>query len=115
MTLADLNNRGGGGGGGGRGAPQSRVQQIGLFGSGQQEVTKHPRLETYCDMWTTTFCPNFSICSFSFLNVLLQILVFVGTLVHSMQTELGLNRFIFLGINPFVLEMWGMRMPWFIR
>lgn len=80
---------------------------------GEQE--KHPRREHYCDMWTTTFCPNFTIWSFTFLNVCVQLIVFIGSLIYTSQTEQGLNEKMFLGNSLECLQDFGMRMPFKIK
>ncbi len=61
-------------------------------------VEKDPRDENYWDMWKTTFCPNFTMCSFTFLIILLQLIFFVITLIHTAFMENGLNDMFFLGI-----------------
>ena len=48
-----------------------------------QVVEKPPREYNYCDMWTSTFCPNFTIWSFTFLNVLAQIIIYIAELIHT--------------------------------
>lgn len=68
-----------------------------LFGTGQ-EGEKPPRKENYFDMWKTTFCPSFTVCSFTFLLIVLQIFLFILTLIHSAFLENGLNDMFFLGV-----------------
>ena len=65
---------------GGRGGGRSGRR---LFGGMDGVQEKHPRNEHYGDMWTTTFCPNFTIWSFTFLNVLLQLIIFIATLIYT--------------------------------
>jgi len=48
---------------------------------GQQ--TKPVMQEHWGDMWTTTFCPTFTIWSFTFLNVCVQLIYFVATLIYT--------------------------------
>ena len=120
MTLQDLqNNRNAGArqpprnmsnpaqGGGGARRP--------LFGGMDGVQEKHPRQENYCDMWTTTFCPNFTIWSFTFLNVLVQLIFYIGTLIYTSTTEQGLNKYMFLGNSLETLHDFGMRMPFEIK
>jgi len=50
-------------------------------------------------MWSGTFCPNFEVCSFTFIIVLAQLIVFVLSLLHTVFfVENGLNDAFFLGI-----------------
>ena len=123
VTLADLNNRGG------NRAPPSNSQQYrvqdgggannrsnGLFGGMDGVQIKPPRRENWCDMWTTQFCPNFTIWSFTFLNVLVQLIVFIATLIYtSSSTNQGINNSWFLGNSLETLDKWGMRMPYKIK
>ena len=57
----------------------------------------------------------FTCCSFTFLVVMLQILIFSLTLIHSFTLENGLNDMFFLGIQPYSLQLFGMRMPWLMK
>ena len=62
-------------------------------------VAKDPRDETYWDTWKTTFCPDFTMCSFTFLILVVQLIFFIVTLIHTVNyTEKGLNDTFFLGI-----------------
>ena len=83
MTLNDLRNREAGGGGPSQAPRNMRLNNPDapppnrgrggdrrLFGGMDGVQEKHPRRENWCDMWTTTFCPNFTIWSFTFLNVI---------------------------------------------
>ena len=78
-------------------------------------VDKNPRDENYWDMWRTTFCDNFSICSFTFLIIALQLIFFIVTLIHTWNMENGLNDKFFLGIQPYTLQLFGMRMPYYMK
>ena len=49
-------------------------------------------------MWKTTFCPSFTVLSFTFVLILLQIFLFIVTLIHSASLENGLNDMFFLGV-----------------
>jgi len=66
-------------------------------------------------MWTTTFCPSFAVCSFTCINVLLQITFYFITLIYTSQTEQGLNDKWFLGNARETLMDFGMRMPYMIK
>ena len=96
MTLNDLRNRENGGGGGRQPPNNMRLRNPdaapaggqgggsgGLFGGMDGDQEKHPRREHWCDMWTTTFCPNFTIWSFTFLNVIIQLIVFIASLIFT--------------------------------
>ena len=76
---------------------------------------KNPREETYWDMWKTQFCPGFSMCSFTFLIIILQLIFFVILVVHTKRMESGLNDAFFLGIQPYTLQVFGMRMPYYMK
>eukprot|EP00353_Schmidingerella_taraikaensis_P003034 CAMPEP_0185567722 /NCGR_PEP_ID=MMETSP0434-20130131/894_1 /TAXON_ID=626734 ORGANISM="Favella taraikaensis, Strain Fe Narragansett Bay" /NCGR_SAMPLE_ID=MMETSP0434 /ASSEMBLY_ACC=CAM_ASM_000379 /LENGTH=197 /DNA_ID=CAMNT_0028182011 /DNA_START=23 /DNA_END=616 /DNA_ORIENTATION=+ len=125
MTLGDLRAREGGGGAPARGPPRNmqamNVQNGGggggggsrrLFGGMDGVQEKHPRNEHYWDMWTTTFCPNFTIWSFTFLNVLLQMIVYIAMLFYTQSTsETGFTFYMLWGNTPEALQRFGMRMP----
>ena len=67
-------------------------------------------------MWTSIFCPNFTIFSFTLLNVLVQILVWIATLIYTCEaTDEGLNDYWFLGNSKETLVTFGMRMPYDIK
>ena len=66
-------------------------------------------------MWTTTFCPNFTIWSFTFLNVLIQLIIFIASVIFTSTTDQGINDHWFLGNSLETLEKWGMRMPYKIK
>lgn len=66
-------------------------------------------------MWTTQFCPNFSMCSFTFINVIIQIACWILTLIVSSGTDQGLNDNWFLGASMEALQKCGMRMPYAIK
>ena len=76
---------------------------------------KHPRDETFCDMWTTTFCPNFTCLSFTSMLVLVQVMVYIACLVHSNLLDEGMNDMFFLGVHEETLQSFGMRMPYKVR
>jgi len=81
---------------------------------GQQ--AKLPRQEHYGDMWTTTFCPSFTIWSFTFLNVIVQLIVFIATLFYTQSSsEQGFTPWMFLGNTPECMKTFGMRMPFLIK
>ena len=119
VTLSDLNNRGVQQANQyrvrGNRAQAQRAQGMntgGLFGGLDGEQTKLPREETYCDMWTTTFCPNFTCCSFTAMLVLLQTVLFITGLVYSNMLESGMCDYYFLGTSKETLMNMGLRMPY---
>lgn len=66
---------------------------------GRRLVDEDPREESYGKMWSGTFCPNFEVCSFTFVIVLAQLIVFVLSLLHTVFfVENGLNDAFFLGV-----------------
>jgi hypothetical protein len=79
------------------------------------EGRKGARGETYCEMWTTTFCPNFSCSSFTSVLVVAQILVYVTMVIHTTLLEAGLNDLFFLGIQVETLDKFGLRIPYKIQ
>lgn len=63
-----------------------------MFGGSKGVQDKHPRLENFWDMWKFTFCPHFRICSFTFLLIVLQLLVFIAEDIHSGATTEGSSK-----------------------
>lgn len=49
-----------------------------LFGGAAGEQDKHPREENFWDMWKFTFCPHFRLCSFTFLLIFIEVVVFIA-------------------------------------
>jgi len=66
-------------------------------------------------MWRYTFCPNFSVLSFTFLICVAQLLIFIGEMWHTLKNTDSLNEKFFLGIQLQTLQVFGMRMPWLIK
>ena len=66
-------------------------------------------------MWTTQFCQNFTVWSFTFLNVLVQLIVFIASLIYTSTTDQGINDHWFLGNSLETLDKWGARMPYKIK
>jgi len=66
-------------------------------------------------MWTTTFCPAFTIWSFTFINIMIQFILYIATLIYTSQTDQGLNDQWFLGNSLETLEFFGLRMPYKIK
>ena len=68
-------------------------------------------------MWTATFCPNFTIWSFTFLNVIIQFIVFLASLFYtqSLENEEGFAEYMLWGNREEALQRFGMRMPWRIK
>ena len=88
----------------------------GLIG-GEQGVDagKHPRKYNYWDMWKTTFCPQFSPLSFTFLLWLIITVVFAVLLGVMAMPEKQLNENLFLGPDLKTLHAWGALDPYMIR
>ena len=84
------------------------VQMFGsLTGSGGNNIGKAPREENYFDMWKSTFCPQFSYFSFTFMIFALNTLFYVLTLLMSLGADRELNRNVFLGPDLKTLHTWG--------
>ena len=67
-------------------------------------------------MWTATFCPNFTIWSFTFLNVTIQAIIYFAALAYTQSTsENGFPFYMLWGNTPETLQRFGMRMPWRIK
>jgi len=62
-------------------------------------------------MWRTTLCPTFTFKSFTFVNVLLQVILFFVALIISATEKSGLSDKVFLGLDGHNLTDFGMRMP----
>ena len=74
---------------------------------------KTARDENFWDMWKFTFCPKLSLVSFSFFMVILQVFMWVLTLVFTgVNQDEGLNEFVFLGPSLKVLDKWGACNPY---
>ena len=69
-----------------------------------------PRRETIFDMLKLTCCPNFSVYSFIFYITMIDIIVYIVTVIISLTGD-GLNPFEFLGPNPLVLINFGGMVP----
>ena len=120
MTLNDLRNRENGSNaqqptGRNLRNPDSVGGSGGLFGGMDGIQEKHPRTEHWGDMWTTTFCPNFTIWSFTALNVIIQVIIYLATVIYTSETDQGLNEKWFLGNSIECLKDFGMRIPYLIK
>ena len=87
-------------------------QAMGLFGglTGQGQGSsagKPPREESYWDMWKSTFCPKFTIWSFTFMIWALNTLMYIFTLLMTSQSDKELNEYVFLGPDLRTLHYWG--------
>ena len=68
------------------------VQMYGqLTGQGGNNIGKHPRQENYWDMWKSTFCPQFSYFSFTFMIFALNTLMYLLTLLMTLGADRTLN------------------------
>jgi len=84
------------------------VQMFGsLTGSGGNNIGKAPRDENYWDMWKSTFCPQFSYASFTFMIFALNTLVYLMSLLMTIGPDRRLNDLVFLGPDLLTLEKWG--------
>ena len=78
-----------------------------LTGSGGNTIGVAPRKESYMDMWISTFCPQFSYFSFTFLIFAINTAVYVITLLMCMGGGRELNSYVFLGPDLKTLHKWG--------
>ena len=84
------------------------VQMYGqLTGSGGNNIGKHPRQENYWDMWKSTFCPQFSYFSFTFIIFAINTLMYLLSLLMTTQGDKSLNQYVFLGPDLHTLHKWG--------
>ena len=103
VTLNDLRAResaarGGGNRGAARNGPNGNLGGALFNGMDGVESNVEPRKETYFDMWKFTFCPNFTMKSFTFTLVAIQLFIYIVMLVFTIMTDKGLNEYLFLGI-----------------
>ena len=83
-------------------------QYGGLMGGGGGALAdKHPREESYWDMWKTTFCPQFTMVSFTFLAWVIMTAVYLFTLCMMISPSKDLNSRVFLGPDLETLHAWG--------
>ena len=76
---------------------------------------KHPRRETFWDMWKFTACPEFEVCSFTFILCFIIFIVYVVEVILSIAVLGGLNRFFFLGPKLGAHKALGFRHPYAIK
>ena len=79
----------------------------GLMGNAGASAGKPPREENYWDMWKSTFCPQFTIVSFTFLVWLINTAVYIITLFMTVSPNKELNYNVFLGPDLRTLHSWG--------
>lgn len=84
------------------------------MGGAAGEQDKHPRDENFFDMWKFTFCPHFRICSFTFLLIFTEVIVFIAEAIHSGVKNGGLSKYNFLGAELRTQQDFGMRIPFAI-
>ena len=86
-------------------------QAIGMYGGltgGGGNIGKHPRQENYWDMWKSTFCPQFTMLSFTFVIWVVNTLMYLATLLLTwVRTDRYLNSWVFLGPDLRILHEWG--------
>jgi hypothetical protein len=69
----------------------------------------NPRRETFFDMLKFTFCPTFTIVSFIFFITMIEVIIYITTLIVTFVQDKPLNYNQFLGPNSSVLESFGMK------
>ena len=86
---------------------QAMGMYSGLTGNMGASAGKPPREESYWDMWMTTFCPKFSIISFTFMIWAINTAVYIVTLFFTVSPNKELNYYVFLGPDLKTLHNWG--------
>lgn len=71
-----------------------------------------PRRETFFDMLKFTFCPTFTIFSFIFFITLIDVLVYITTLIANTAKSYPLDDSNFLGPSIITLNTFGSNNPW---
>ena len=66
-------------------------------------------------MWKFTFCPHFQFMTFTFILIVIELVVFIAEAVHSEIDSDKLSKYNFLGAELKTHQSFGMRMPYFIR
>ena len=67
------------------------------------------------EMYWLTFFPNLRFKSFTFVYVVVQLIIYLITLLVPQEIgdyESNLTEIMFLQVNPINLDQFGMRMPW---
>ena len=86
-----------------------------MGGGGGALAGKHPRDESYWDMWKTTFCPQFTMVSFTFLAWVLLTAAYMFCLCMMISPSKDLNDRVFLGPDRSTLHTWGALDAWEIQ
>jgi len=76
---------------------------------------KAPRDYNFCDFWTATFCPNFSMLAFPFVIWLINTVLYIATLIGARVKLYGLDDRVFLGVKPEFLNNLQANNPWEVR
>lgn len=77
---------------------------------------KRAMQENFWDMWKNTFCPQFRLVSFTFFMVILNLLVWIMTLIFTgINSDYRLNSKVFLGAPPKLLDQWGAKNPYMMQ
>jgi hypothetical protein len=73
----------------------------------------NPRRENFFDMLKFTFCPTFTIISFIFFITMIDVVVYITTLIVTWATpEYQMSTLSFLGPSGTVLDNFGMKIPY---
>ena len=70
-----------------------------------------PRRETFFDMLKFTCCPTFTVFSFIFFITMMDVIVYLVTLIVSETSGSGLNNGQFLGPDVTILDDFGAENP----
>ncbi|CDW77937.1 rhomboid family [Stylonychia lemnae] len=86
-----------------------------LGGGPNNQQFVDPRRESFFDMLKFTFCPTFTIFSFIFFITLIDVLVYITTLIANTAKSYPLDDSNFLGPSIITLNTFGSNNPWQMR
>lgn len=75
----------------------------------------NPRKETFFQMLKFTFCPTFTFYSFIFFVTMVDIVLYIITLLMTMFGNYSLDPFQFLGPSALLLDKFGAKDPYKMR
>eukprot|EP00347_Sterkiella_histriomuscorum_P024243 403331813 len=101
---------------GGQPRVNNAFQQQPLLGGGGGNVQYvNPRQESFFDMLKFTFCPSFTIFSFIFFITLIDVLIYITTLIATGAKGYPLDNDNFLGPSVITLNQFGSNNPFRMR
>ncbi len=108
----DNNNNRRMGGFGGQANNQRGADAFGsqpLLGGGLPQQTMHPRKENFWDSLKFACCPTFTVASFIFFITLVDILMYITTLIINIAEGYDFDFYNFLGPTSVILRDFGMK------